>query len=196
MRYIVHHLSHMPTGGRFCVSRLKIVPGFDGGPIEVHDGAFEPAYYPNRKEAAQARETLSSNAHHPVYGLRQLGDLSDTEVAEWLHQEGKAPAAGDGGDRDPAEDIVAWFKGLSEELKTLHRVEFMNAQPSARRLAIEKLLGVDLSALASVADMARSHVDDIREGLDDGTYDVDENKDIDQKVDAVAKLQGFIAANL
>lgn len=196
MRYIVHHLSHMPVGGRFCVSRLKIVPGFDGGPIEVHDTEFDPAYYPTRKVAAAAQRGLSANARHPVYGLRQLEGLDDSEVADWLRPGGTVTAVAQSGEAPTASGALQWFNGLSEEDKTRYRVEFMNAQPTARRLSVESAIGVDLTELALVADMARSHIDDIREGLNDGTYNAEENADINQKATALGKLEGFIAANL
>lgn len=196
MRYVAHRLDHMPASARFRVSRVKIVPGFNGDPIEVHDSEFEAAYYPARKEAAQACDALTMNARHSVYGLRQLESLGDVEVAEWLDQKGKAVVENGAGDPVRVEDPLVWFNGLSEEQKTLYRVAFMDAQPSAQRRNIEKLIGMDLSVLASVVNMAKSHVDDILSGLEDGTYDKEENKDIDQKVEALGKLQGFIAANL
>lgn len=196
MRYVVHHLGHMPVGARFCLSRVKIVPGFDGRALEVHDSEFDAAYYPTRKEAARSHKELTMTAPHPIYGFPELDILDDADVAEWLGQQGKAIVMDEAGESSPVEDRDAWFSGLHEEDKTLFRVAYMNAQPSAQRLNIENLIGMDLSVLASVVDMAERHVEDILSGLEDGTYEKEENKDIDQKVEALGKLQEFMAANL
>jgi len=196
MRYVVHYLSYMPVGARFRLSRVKIVPGFDGRALEVHDSEFEAAYYPTRKEAARAHRTLTMTALHPVYGFHELDILDDADVAKWLGQQGKATVTDEAGESAPVEDLDAWFSELSEEEKTLYRVDFLNAQPSALRLNIENLIGMDMSVLASVVDMAERHVEDILSGLEDGTYEKEENKDIDQKVEALGKLQEFMAANL
>ena len=135
-------------------------------------------------------------APHPIYGFPELDILDDADVAEWLGQQGKAIVMDEAGESSPVEDRDAWFSGLHEEDKTLFRVAYMNAQPSAQRLNIENLIGMDLSVLASVVDMAERHVEDILSGLEDGTYEKEENKDIDQKVEALGKLQEFMAANL
>lgn len=187
MRYVVHHLGHMPVGARFRVSRTKIVPGFDGGEIEVHDSEFEATYFPSRKEASEAHADLTMNASHPIYGLADMARINDSEVSEWLYEAGRLINV---------ENHEAWFACLSEEEKTLHRIEFMDAKPSAKRLNLEKLIGMELPVLASVAAMAESHVEDILSGLEDGTYDKEENEDIDCKVETLGKLQAFIAANL
>jgi hypothetical protein len=177
----------MPVGARFCVTRAKIVPGFDGKAIEVHDSEFEASYHPTRKVAAAVHRELTMNANHPVYGLDDLLEIDDDEVSEWLYETDQLINI---------ENHEAWFECLSDDEKTLYRVAFMNAKPSAKRLNLEKMIGMELPVLASVAAMAESHVEDILSGLEDGTYDKEENEDIDCKVETLGKLQAFIAANL
>ncbi len=188
MRYLIEYAGHMPKGARYIVARVKIEPSIvDGKPVEVYDSAFPWAYHPSKKAAEEAWKALTVSADHPVYGLDDLRKLDDKDLSEWVYRKGVLTNI---------ESHETWFSSLPEDEKTAYRVEYLNAGKSMRRLAIEKLLGVDLSVLASVVDMADSHVQDIVSGLEDGTYDKSENPDIDRKVEEVGKLQGLIAAYL
>ena len=184
MRYIVQYVGHMPKCHRHCVARVKIEPGFNGRPIEVYDGQYSINYHPNKRAAMQVQRTLTINANHPIYDLDDLGRVKDEDVSEWLHDSDRLINI---------ENHEAWFEALDDERKTLLRIEFLEHKLNAIRMLNPKSL--DLGALASVIDMANSHIEDIQSGLEDGTYEKQDNVDIDDKIKALNKVRGYLAAS-
>lgn len=59
--------------------------------------------------------------------------------------------------------------------------EVPGAQLGGKGVAVDALIGVPSNVLASLIDMANSHIQDIESGIEDGTYLASENKDIDSK---------------
>lgn len=185
MRYIVQYARHMPEGHRYCVAKVKIEPGFNGRAIEVYDRKHSMSYHPTKRAAEKVQRMLTTNADHPIYGLDDLVRVKDGEVSEWLHENGRLLNV---------ENHEARFEELDDEQKTALRIEFIEASLNKRTKG--KPQSLDMSALTSVVDMANSHIEDILSGLQDGTYEKEENVDINNKIEALSKVRSYLAAAL
>lgn len=185
MRYVVQYAGHMPEGHRYCVAKVKIEPGFNGRAIETYDRGFLMTYHPTKRAAESVQRTLTINANHPIYSLDDLTRVKDDQVREWLNGQGRLT---------DVESHEAWFEALVDEQKTVLRIEFLEASLKARMQA--KSGSLDLAALASVVDMANSHIEDILSGLQDGTYEREENVAINNKIEALSKVRSYLVATL
>ncbi len=117
------------------------------------------------------------------------GDQPDTFIRGYVEHD---PARL--GDPDLVEDILAEFAASFEVVvQMLPDGQWRWVPDSGTRIFLKKPLSQDLrDDLCYLLDMARSHVEDIESGIEDGTYDRAENLDIDKKSEVVERIDSLL----
>ena len=85
----------------------------------------------------------------------------------------------------PVDGFVESHCDLMELIEEARKLPVTDATPVAPAATI------DMRSLATVIDCARDHVQDVESGLEDGTYEPAENKDLPKKQDALNTLSDW-----
>lgn len=121
VNYLVQPAPWMPAGHRFKLVKTRVDIAFDGAIIETDVGLaipFEAEYFKSRKAAQTRRQELLQASSERVGGCHSFFGISDSDVSEWLHEEGKLIGI---------ENHEAWFSCLSKVEQSQFRVAYFLA---------------------------------------------------------------------